>query len=272
MIMTFANSSYSRHEAQLRDEGSNFDVSAFDNDGTTADNWRHLRMYEAVNAFLHHPDWTWLTVGDGTGGLDSIRIRRMGIRRAVPSDISPYLLELSRSKGHIDEFHIENAEQLSFEDGSFDVVFCKEAYHHFPRPAIALYEMLRVSRKAVILIEPRDYLIDRPKQRSIGPRGWLRECLRWLCGRLGIDSGPIPVSQRYLLGDPPHYETSGNYMYTISSREMEKIALGLDLPAMAVKGLNDCYIPEAGSEPATDESAIFQKMTHYTTKSSNVTH
>ncbi|WP_158308790.1 methyltransferase domain-containing protein [Desulfocurvibacter africanus] len=56
----------------------------------------------------------------------------------------------------IPEYSVENAEKLSFANGSYDYLLCKEAFHHFPRPMIALYEMLRVARKGIVLIEPND--------------------------------------------------------------------------------------------------------------------
>lgn len=40
------------------------------------------------------------------------------------------------------------------QDDAFDYVLCKDSYHHMPRPMIALYQMLRVARRAVVLIEP----------------------------------------------------------------------------------------------------------------------
>lgn len=113
----------------------------------TADYWRHLRMYEAAKAFLHSPHSKWLTVGDGRFGLDAIRLRRLGFSSILPSDIGGALLEESRRRGLIDTYAVENAESLSFPDESFDLVFCKESYHHFPRPALALYEMLRVPKR-----------------------------------------------------------------------------------------------------------------------------
>jgi SAM-dependent methyltransferase len=50
----------------------------------------------------------------------------------------------------------ENMEKISFKNNSFDLVFVKEAIHHVPRPVLALYELLRVSKKAVIFIEPKE--------------------------------------------------------------------------------------------------------------------
>lgn len=228
----------------------------------TADYWRHARMYEAVGAFVHRPEWSWVTIGDGRFGLDSIRLERLGVRSVLPTDIGGALLEAAVQQGLITNYQIENAERLSFSDGSHDVVFCKESYHHFPRPLLALGEMMRVARQAVILVEPRDYVIDRPPYKVLGPKGLLRGFANWLRDRLKLAGKPLPVAQRYQLGDAPHYEDSGNYMYTISSREMEKFALGLNLPTIALKGLNDCYLPEGGTAPATVDSPVFMRMKH----------
>lgn len=51
-------------------------------------------------------------------------------------------------------YKIENMENLSFKNSSFEFVFIKEAIHHVPRPHKAIYEILRVAKKAVIFIEP----------------------------------------------------------------------------------------------------------------------
>ncbi len=53
-------------------------------------------------------------------------------------------------------YRIENSEQLALESRSFDLVFCKESLHHLARPVLGLYEMLRVCRRAALLIEPYD--------------------------------------------------------------------------------------------------------------------
>ena len=43
------------------------------------------------------------------------------------------------------------AEELAFEDGSFDVVVCRVAAHHFTDPGLAVREMARVTRRLVVL-------------------------------------------------------------------------------------------------------------------------
>ena len=47
-----------------------------------------------------------------------------------------------------------NADDLKFEDNSFDVVFCHALLHHVENIAKVIQEMRRVSRKYVIILEP----------------------------------------------------------------------------------------------------------------------
>ena len=44
-------------------------------------------------------------------------------------------------------------EALPFEDASFDVVCCFAMLHHVPRPDAVVREVLRVARKAVIIVD-----------------------------------------------------------------------------------------------------------------------
>lgn len=263
--MSFVEQSYQHHFNHLTEVCDQRGQSAmtqtdFRNYEGTADGMRHKRKYEAVRSLLHHPDWTWVTIGDGNYGWDAVRIREMGVRKVLPTDISPSLLELSLRGGMIDEYRVENAERLSFADDEFDIVFCKESFHHFPRPYVALYEMIRVARQAVVLIEPRDWILDRSVNRTAGPRRTIFQFLAWVMEKTHLRTRNCPVADRFLLGDPPHYESSGNYMYSLSSREIEKVALGLNLPAVAFKGLNDCYVADAWKEAASDSSETFRHI------------
>lgn len=49
---------------------------------------------------------------------------------------------------------VGDAENLQFEDDSFDYAFCGNLLHHLEDPTIAVREMRRIARKNVILIEP----------------------------------------------------------------------------------------------------------------------
>ncbi len=55
----------------------------------------------------------------------------------------------------------ENSENISLPSRSYDLVFCKDGLHHLARPIQGLYEMLRVCKKAVIIIEGYDCLLTR---------------------------------------------------------------------------------------------------------------
>jgi ubiquinone/menaquinone biosynthesis C-methylase UbiE len=208
-------------------------------DASTADYWRHRRMYEAAKYLGRAKDDHWLTIGDGQYGLDSVRLRERGVSSVLPTDIADASLKEAKERGIIDEYRVENAEQLSFADRSFDYVFCKESFHHFPRPFLALYEMLRVARKAVVLIEPQDQAGSPLRQAICG--------LRKLMGR-----------QRHF--DQYRYEDSGNYVYSVSERDIEKVCLGINLPCVAFKGLTDFYVKGAEFEPAGFSSKKFLIM------------
>ncbi|WP_051953172.1 class I SAM-dependent methyltransferase [Methylocapsa aurea] len=207
-------------------------------DDSTSNHWRQSRMYDFAK-FFADDDSTWLTIGDGRFGLDSVELRKRGIKNILPSDIADFGLKRAKEKGLIETYALENAEKMSFEDGQFDYVMCKEAYHHFPRPYAALYEMLRVANKGVIIIEPNDY--------------WKSAV------------GSIAFQLKRLFGKARHvdqgrYEDSGNYVYSVSEREIEKLCLGLDLPNVFFKGLNDVYIAGGEYVPAKWSSPIFLRM------------
>ena len=236
----FQELSYQRHGkgfgGDLSDPGrKKISDSWFDR--STADYWRHSRCYEIAKLLGGVPGERWLTVGDGRFGLDAIRLKEHGVTDALPTDLTEILLKESRGRGLITNYSIENAERLSFADEAFDFVFCKEAYHHFPRPMIALYEMLRVASKGVILVEPND--------RHQSPIRILRAAAKTLLGR-----------KRHM--DQNSYEEDGNYVFSISERELEKVGMGINLPQVAFKGLNDHYVQGIEFEPLS--SGMAKKM------------
>jgi ubiquinone/menaquinone biosynthesis C-methylase UbiE len=208
-------------------------------DTSTADYWRHRRMYEAAQYLTRWSDGPWLTVGDGQYGLDSVRLRERGVTSVLPTDIADASLSEAKARGIVEDYRVENAERLSFAERSFDYVFCKEAFHHFPRPFLALYEMQRVARKGVVLVEPQDQ-IGSPLRQAL-------YFLRKLTGR-----------QRHF--DQHRYEDSGNYIYSISEREIEKACLGINLPCVAFKGLTDLYVKGGEFAPAAFSSGKFLRL------------
>jgi len=191
------------------------------------DNIRHVRMLEmlAVPLAKLSPGRSWLTIGDGHYGSDAIRLGKYGIEVHATS-LTDATLQESQKRGWIASYSAQNAEALEFTDNSFDYVLCKEAYHHFPRPPIALYEMLRVARIAVVLIEPH--------ARTVSPLGFLRSLVKRLTGRVVMSE----------------YEPSGNYIYRLRLTEITDQARALDLPAIAYRYYNDFFHPRFFRRPS----------------------
>ena len=209
----------------------------------TVDSWRHMRMYNSIDPLLLcYPNAIWLTVGDGRYGKDAHYIQQRGLS-VLATDISDALLKEAKEIGYITDYRKENAEALSFSDEEFDFVLCKEAYHHFPRPMLALYEILRVSKKGVVLIGLNDPFL-----------------LSTFCQLLFMN---LKNFVKFLLRKKivkHSFEEVGNYVYTISKREIEKVALGLNIRVIAFKELNDYYIKGVEYEKAADNSGLFKKI------------
>jgi len=214
---------YDRHEEEwekcINDQARRKIAATWMKEGTL-DRWRHHRMLSPIKPFISG-DKTWLTVGDGRYGTDAhFIISEGGIAHA--SDISDRLLKIGSDEGFIGSFSAENAERLSFADNSFDYVLIKEAFHHFPRPWIALYEAFRVCKKAVILIEPHD---SREGLRQVATES-LKRIAKKCIGKNSSSYGFEPV---------------GNFVYPINLQELEKFLLGMHYRHIAAKGVNDFY-------------------------------
>lgn len=191
-------------------------------DKSTLDYWRHSRMRSNILSIIKNdPQARWLTVGDGRFGTDGNYLLNNGAKNVHCSDISDTLLRIGKQKGFINEFSSQNAEYLKFSNNFFDYILCKESLHHFPRPYAAMYEMMRVARKAVILIEPLDNKVSPPLFSKLF--NLLRVLLR-------------KKSQEHT------FETVGNYVYSISVREIEKFCLGMHYRDVAFKSMNDAYL------------------------------
>ena len=214
----------------------------------TVGSWRMMRPYNALSAFIKaKPETKWLTIGDGRFGIDGITLNRIEPSlNVLPTDICTDQLEFAKNEKWIKDYSKVNAEKIDFGNNSFDYVLCKEAYHHFPRPFIALYEMLRVAKEAIILIEPND------KKDAPLPHQLLTQIKSFLKKMIGRKNLPL---------DTWNFEEIGNYIYSISKREMEKLVLGLNLPALAYFYYNDYY--EKGVEFAeAPTSPLYKKVTH----------
>lgn len=248
--MDFNAKSYELHRQLYNQVGS--DTAEQWKREDTVDYWRHKRMYDTLLPLLNnYPDRKWLTIGDGKFGTDAHYLLKY-TPHVLATDIAEDCLKMARECGYIPEYQIENAEHLSFPDNSFDFVLTKEAYHHFPRPAIAVYEMLRVARNAVILIEPND-------PNCITPQNFdLSTGFFWFVQ--SIKNRIKQLLNKDIYYSQGNYEPAGNFVYAISEREIEKMALGLNYDMVAFKGINDEYIEGAENELLKDKGPIYNNI------------
>ena len=92
------------------------------------------------------------------GTTDKRALETVGFTQCTISNLD------ERLKG--DEFHpyswsFQDAEKLSFSDASFDFVIVHNGLHHCYSPHKALVELLRVAKKGVFAVEPRDGIVQR---------------------------------------------------------------------------------------------------------------
>lgn len=209
----------------------------------TIDYWRHKRIRDSILSLINvYPNSSWLTVGDGRYGTDANYLLEKGLD-VHASDIQKELLEIGSRRGFIKDFSEQNAEKLKFPDDNFDFVYCKEAYHHFPRPAVAVYEMLRVAKKGVILQEPKDPLLfENPLQVLFH---YFKKIIKFILNKK----------------DQLHsFEKSGNYVYSLSPREIQKFALGIQCRFIACKVQQDYYEKGVEFEKISKKSKLFKKV------------
>jgi len=119
------------------------------------------------------------------------------------TDLYPEYLHKAFEGGAIDNFSEEDAENLSYKAEEFDWGIVKAGLHHLPRPIMGIYELLRVSRKGIFILEGHDGYFLRVLRKYLFPgRDW---------------------------------EPSGNYVYRFRERELAKLCLSENIPAYAVK-------------------------------------
>lgn len=252
MVKDFNSISYEKHKNQNLDYFNSEKLVSWKNKNTI-DYWRHDRMISNVIPLIKsNEDESWLTVGDGRYGTDANYLLSNGVSNVLATDISDTYLKIALEDRFISKCQIENAESMTFENNSFDYVLCKEAYHHFPRPMTALYEMIRVAKKAVVLIEPQDSNIVSVQKLS-------------LLSLFKLSNQVIKNKLKKIVGIKPYYdfgnyEDVGNYVYTISEREIEKVALGLNFDMVSFKSMNDDYIDGVEFEEINEQLELFKNI------------
>ena len=102
------------------------------------------RLVEIANP---EPDWLALDIATG-GGHTALKFAPY-VSKVIATDLTPKMLmaaeKFIRDQGVMNiDFEPADAEKLSFDDGTFDLVTCRIAPHHFPDCARFISEGSRV--------------------------------------------------------------------------------------------------------------------------------
>jgi ubiquinone/menaquinone biosynthesis C-methylase UbiE len=114
-----------------------------------------------------------LDLASGPGYLTMLLATRC--REALGIDATDRFVEQARAeaarRGIANvSFRLGDVEQLDLPDESFDVVTCKFAFHHFPRPERVLGEMARVARPGGRIVIADMIASEDPAQRTYHDR------------------------------------------------------------------------------------------------------
>ena len=95
----------------------------------------------------------------GGSAEDEGALRQAGFKDIVNSNLPTDMDRMAGGESALETQHLAlDAEQLELPSDSFDLVFASEVLHHCSSPHRALCEMLRVSRRYVLFMEPNDSL------------------------------------------------------------------------------------------------------------------
>lgn len=172
---------------------------------------------ELLQSGLLDPAHSVLVVCGGTADRDVLA--RAGFRQATISNVDK---DYSR---HMEPFAwaYQDAENLTYEANSFDLVIVNAGLHHCYSPHKALLEMLRVARRFVLVFEARDSLLLNVAKRIGLTTDYELEAVSangYLSG--GVANGPIPNhiyrwTEREILkvlrSAEPRYEPSVKFFY-----------------------------------------------------------
>src|SRR4051812_34528118 len=149
-------------------------------------------LRELLRDGLVQPDWRVLVVAGGE--MDRVALRTCGFTDVTITNLS----------GDVDDR--QDAEALTYDDGSFDFAVVSAGLHHCASPHRALLELYRVARHGVLALEARDSALMRVGQRL----GAVSDYELTAVADEGFSTGGVRNT-----GVP-------NYVYRWTEREVEK--------------------------------------------------
>lgn len=109
---------------------------------------------------IHMRGWTsLLDIGSGSGRIPAIIRQHAPLQRLVGLEPSAEMRAIARARYGFNEneFVDGDAIKLPFADNEFDVVTEFAVLHHMRQPRLALQEMIRVARHAVVLADSNNF-------------------------------------------------------------------------------------------------------------------
>ena len=101
-----------------------------------------------------HRDAALLDAGCGNGFFCSWIAQQTRLQKISGADLSEQRIKIARERYPNFDFRVADLQQLPWPDNTFDVVTCIEVLEHIPDPLKVLRELLRVSRRHVVITVP----------------------------------------------------------------------------------------------------------------------
>lgn len=106
-------------------------------------------------------DWPQVLVVCGGVGGEGTYLKKIGFPHITVADFSEGLIRYMGVRDRRLVGVVADSERLPFANGSFDLVLVQDGIHHLKIPVLGVTEMLRVTRRAVIVIEPHEGMVAR---------------------------------------------------------------------------------------------------------------
>lgn len=112
------------------------------------------RMYDKIMNVLNDITYSnFLDLGCGTGEMIKIILEHNKNKIGYGIDISKKMIQVAKRKlPETVSLKVGDSEKLPYEDEYFDVVYCNDSFHHYPRPKNVINEVFRVLKKEGIFI------------------------------------------------------------------------------------------------------------------------